>query len=97
MNTWFARLDTWVTHYTSTNWTSFTGLVLAYCTMAFYFGSELFTSKKIDSANFGLWLGFVAALLHIAYKGFKIKRETFNPESHPEVPSITPPTTGDKG
>jgi hypothetical protein len=35
--------------------------------------------KELDAIVFGMWLGFVAAYGGIAYKQFKTKRETYNP------------------
>lgn len=59
----------------STNFKILVGARLAYLTLFFYFATEL-AGRHIDSVNFGLWLGFVAAWATISYAQFRTKRQT---------------------
>lgn len=70
-NTWLAKLPTVQYQVLISSFMAMgTALVFWYCMAA---------GQAIDSLNFATWLGFIAAMGHIAYKGFAKKRETYNP------------------
>lgn len=59
----------------TTNYKILVGARLAYATAIFYFTTEL-RGKKVDSINFALWLGFVAAWAAISYAQYRTSRTT---------------------
>lgn len=107
------RLNKWIATVASTNFKIVVGAFLAIGTMIFYFGSEIrcvfyypeAACRAIDSTNFGLWLGFVAAWAGLSYVQFAKKRDTYaapSPDSEraevpaspaPSTPAIPPPST----
>jgi hypothetical protein len=69
------RVNSWLATLPSTNFQVVTSALLALSTALVYYVAVL-QSIEIDSMNFGMWLGFVAAYGGISYRQFKTKRET---------------------
>jgi hypothetical protein len=86
----------WISELASTNFKIVVGAFMSLCTMAFYFIGTIL-NRPIDSVNFGLWLGYVAAWAGLSYVQFAKKRETYaapSPDSErAEVPVPPAPTT----
>ena len=89
----------WIDQLASTNFKIVVGAFMSLCTMAFYFVGTIL-GKDIDSINFGLWLGYVAAWAGLSYVQFKTKRETYaapSPDSEradvpvPPAPAVAVP------
>lgn len=73
----------WLDGLPTTALVTVTGCVLAVFTSLFYFAAEL-RGHQLDGSNFGLWLGFVASMLGVAYAWFHKKRESYQ---HPPTES----------
>ena len=85
----------------STNFKIAVGAILSILTAIFYFASEMRCTlvdnsspcRPIDSVNFGMWLGFVAAWAAITTYQFKVKRDTYEaPSPDSERAGVAEPT-----
>jgi len=73
------RLNAWLATLPSTNFQVATSAGLAMTTATVYYVAVL-RMINVDSVNFGMWLGFVAAYGGISYKQFAKKRDSINEE-----------------
>jgi hypothetical protein len=62
-----------------------TGCICAIGTAGLYFAATM-QGVDIPEVQFGMWLGFVGAMLGVGYKWFSKKRDTYQP---------SPPNTAD--
>lgn len=93
------QMPKWITELPSTNFKIVVGTFMSLCTMAFYFIGTIL-GHPIDSVNFGLWLGYIAAWGGLSYAQFAKKRETYaapSPDSEradvPVPPAPVSPST----
>lgn len=90
----------WIDELASTNFKIIVGAFMSVCTMIFYFAGTIL-GRSIDSVNFGLWLGYVAAWAGLSYVQFAKKRDTYaapSPDSErAEVPPAPAPSTPTPG
>jgi hypothetical protein len=76
---WLIKFNLWLGTLPSTNFQVLISATLALTTALVYYVAVL-RQISVDSVNFGLWLGFVAAYGGITYRQFAKKRDTHNPE-----------------
>src|SRR5687768_2790812 len=76
----------WLGELPTTALVTLTGCICALGTAGFYFTAAT-RAVEIDEVPFGMWLGFVAAMLGIAYQWFGKKRDTYH-ASPPNQPDI---------
>lgn len=87
------QLNDWLQELPTVQFQALVSALLAEQTFVMYALSVAY-NKELDAVVFGMWLGFVAAYGGIAYKQFKTKRETYNPEV-PSKQNVSPPPPGD--
>lgn len=86
------QFNKWLTGLSTVQFQALISAMLAGGTAIVYWITMLKTIK-VDPVNFGMWLGFVAAYGGIAYRQFKTKRETYNPDIPSKQNLQTPPAT----
>lgn len=86
------QFNKWLTGLSTVPFQALISAMLAMGTAAVYWTTMLKTIK-VDTVNFGMWLGFVAAYGGIAYRQFAKKRDTYNPDIASKQNLQTPPPT----